>query len=91
MIFGMPVDCSGCGSATTCLFAAQYLNEPDHKPAYICKDCYEEGKRCWVLPSGELTVSKVQPDSGKPAVAFWDEGWYVTGGVELTYPETSQP
>jgi hypothetical protein len=93
MVFGMPVKCGGCGRSTTCLFAAQYENEP-HDAAYICRECYAAGKRCWVLQSGELVVSGERPEQSRPAVLYWDEGGYATGEagtLPRTYPRTVQP
>lgn len=89
MVLGMPVICNGCGQNTTCVFAAQYRNDPHE--AYICKTCYTKGLRCWVNPNGSLVVTKYQPNDFKPALLYWDEGNYVTGGdVKVNYPSTNQ-
>lgn len=99
MVFGMPVDCSGCGNGTTCLFAAQYRNGKGRE-AYICGECYKAGYRCWVNPDGSLVVAKEQPDGSRRAVLYWDEGFMTTegkglaktpSGAVVTYPKTTQP
>jgi hypothetical protein len=99
MVFGMPVDCSGCDKRTTRLFAAQYRNG-DGQEAYICEECYKAGSRCWVNSDGSLVVAKDQPDDSRQAVLYWDEGLMTTGGEGLaktpdgkivTYPKKTQP
>lgn len=87
----MPVNCGGCGTHTTCLSVAQYLNA-NNRSAYICRDCYEAGQKCWVLSNGDLVVMAKQPIFSRPAVLYWDEGNYVTGGgLDITYPSQDQP
>jgi hypothetical protein len=87
----MPVNCAGCGIMTTCLSVAQYKNS-NNRTAYICRDCYEVGQRCWVVANGDLVVQKKKPNHSRMAVLYWDEGDYVTGGgLDITYPSQDQP
>jgi hypothetical protein len=87
----MPVNCGGCGIMTSCISVAQYMNT-NNRSAYICKDCYEAGQRCWVILNGDLVIQKKKPISSRMAVLYWDEGDYVTGGgLDITYPSQEQP
>lgn len=86
----MSKKCDGCGEITSYIFAAQYLNG-EHE-AIICKECYNDGHRCWLLLDGSLTVNIEQPEGGRRAAPYWDEGLFVTGGQEWPiYPVQVQP
>lgn len=85
----MSSNCGGCGERTSYICAAQYTHGGE--TIILCKDCYDEGHRCWFL-DGKLVVSKEQPPGSQPAYLYWDEGGWVTGGHEpVLYPNTEQP
>jgi hypothetical protein len=88
------IECTQCKKNTGCVILAQYLNRPIDE-AYICKPCYDEGYRCWILIDGTFIVSIEQPKFrySRRADLYWDEGSNVTEDNTLprTYPRPYQP
>ena len=81
----MAKPCAACGEECSFIFGAQYQHNDKH--LIICKQCYDNGYRCYTTQEGNLLVSKIQPPNSIPTRIYWDEGGYVTktDGSDWTY------